>query len=219
MSRFERMGTATAQGALPEGHEALAAGDWARARAAFEAALALDESPEALDGLGRALWWLRDAREAVVLRERAYAGFRRDGELARAARIALWLSREYALVFGNDAVANGWLARAERLLRDVAPGAEQRWLALARSERTRDPNESAHLAEEALAVAETAGDTDLELRALAQLGLAEVSVGRVDDGLARLDEAMAAATAGEPTSAGDVRRCLLHAHAGVRPRR
>lgn len=33
-------------------------------------------------------------REAVVYRERAYAGFRRDGELARAARIALWLSRE-----------------------------------------------------------------------------------------------------------------------------
>ena len=140
------------------------------------------------------------ARGAVVHRERAYAGFRRDGELARAARIALWLSREQALVFGNEAVASGWLARAERLLRDVAPGAEQGWLSLARSERTRDPNESARLAEEALAVAETAGDTDLELRALAQLGLAEVSVGRVDDGLARLDEAMAAATAGEPTS-------------------
>ena len=138
---------------------------------------------------GQALWWLRNTREAVVYREREYAGFRRDGELARAARIALWLSREYALVFGNDAVASGWLARAERLLRDVAPGAEQGWLSLARSERTRGANESARLAEEALAVAEAAGDTDLELRALAQLGLAEVSVGQVDDGLARLDEA------------------------------
>jgi DNA-binding CsgD family transcriptional regulator len=38
------------------------------------------------------------------------------------------------------------------------------------------------------------------LRALAQLGLAEVSLGHVDEGLVRLDEAMAAATAGEPTS-------------------
>ena len=185
---------------LAAGYEALAAGHWEVARDAFATAADSTDSAEALDGLARALWWLRDAQGAVVQRERAYAGFRREGELARAARIALWLSREHALVFGNTAAANGWLSRAERLLRDVAPGAEQGWLSLARSERTRDAGESARLAEEALAVAETVGDTDLELRALAQLGLAEVSQGRVDDGLARLDEAMAAATAGEPTS-------------------
>ena len=185
---------------IAAGYEALAAGHWAVARDEFAAAADSTDSPEALDGLARALWWLRDARGAVVQRERAYAGFRREGELARAARIALWLSREHALVFGNTSVANGWLSRAERLLRDVAPGAEQGWLSLARSERTRNSVESARLSEEALAVAETLGDTDLELRALAQLGLAEVSQGRVDDGLARLDEAMAAATAGEPTS-------------------
>jgi DNA-binding CsgD family transcriptional regulator len=143
---------------------------------------------------------MREEREAVVYRERAYAAFRRDGELARAARIALWLSREYALAFGNDAAAGGWLARAERLLRDVAPGAEQGWLDLARSERSRDGHVSAELAAAALEVALKATDIDLELRALAQLGLAEVSVGRVDDGLAHLDEAMAAATSGEPST-------------------
>jgi DNA-binding CsgD family transcriptional regulator len=158
------------------------------------------ESPEALDGLGRALWWLREEHDAVVYRERAYAGFRRDGELARAARIALWLSREYAVAFGNDAAAGGWLARAERLLRDVAPGAEQGWLDLTRSERTRDRHDSGRLARSALDVAVRAGDTDLEVRALAQLGFAEVALGAVDDGLARLDEAMAAATSGEPAS-------------------
>ena len=123
-----------------------------------------------------------------------------DGELARAARTALWLSREYALAFGNDAVASGWLARAERLLRDVAPGAEQGWLDLARSERTQDSAESAKLASQALDVALGARDPDLELRALAQLGLAEVQLGSVDEGLAHLDEAMAAVTSGEPSS-------------------
>lgn len=185
---------------LARGYEALASGDWPAARDAFEDALAYAESPEGLDGLGRALWWLRQERDAVVQRERAYAGFRRDGDLARAARIALWLSREYALAFGNDAVAGGWLARAERLLRDVAPGAEQGWLDLARSEQVRDRDESLRLASQALEVALTAGDTDLELRALAQLGFAEVALGSVDQGLAHLDEAMAAATSGEPTS-------------------
>ncbi len=183
------------------GFAALARADWDRARTALTAALeAGDESPEVLDALGRALWWLRDAEGAVVQRERAYAGFRRQGELSRAARIALWLSREYAIVWRNDAAANGWLARAERLLATVAPGTDHGWLALAHSERATEPREAVALAEHALQAAVAAADSDLELRALAQLGLAEVSAGLVDEGLARLDEAMAAATSGEPST-------------------
>ena len=191
------MTTAVAEDALARGHEALASGKWDNARAAFHEALDLTDSPEALDGLGRALWWLRDERGAVVYRERAYAGFRRDGELARAARIALWLSREYGLAFDNDAASRGWLARAERLLRDVAPGAERGWLDLTRSEAARDAVTAASLASAALDVALATGDTDLELRALAQLGLAEVTMGETETGLLRLDEAMAAVTSGE----------------------
>jgi DNA-binding CsgD family transcriptional regulator len=196
----EAVTTVPACTALARGYEALAVGNWSEARAAFEEAVSAAESPEALDGLGRSLWWLRDGRQAIVCRERAYSGFRRDGELGRAARIALWLSREYAQVFGNDAAARGWLARAERLLRDVAPGAEQGWIELARSEGSRKPSEAATYAECALDSALAAGDSDLELRALAQLGFARVSGGEVDEGLAQLDEAMAAATSGEPAS-------------------
>jgi ATP/maltotriose-dependent transcriptional regulator MalT len=194
------MTVATSGDPLARGHAALAAGDWDTARDAFEEAIVATDSPEALDGLGRSLWWLRDERGAVVQRERAYAGFRRDGDLARAARVALWLAREYEIAFANDAASRGWLARAERLLRDVAPGAEQGWLALARSESARDAASAAALAREALEVAAEADDPDLELRALAQLGLAEVTLGDVDAGLARLDEAMAGATSGEPAN-------------------
>ncbi len=206
--------TVTEPAPLEVGHEALLRGDWAEARAAFEEAAAIDGSPDALDGLGRALWWLRDGEGAIVARERAYAGFRREGELARAARIALWLSREYALVYENHSASRGWLARAERLLADTAPGAERGWLDLARSERSRDPADAAALAESALDVAVATGDGDLELRALAQSGLAEISRGRVDEGLERLDEAMAAVTGGEPASLetfSDVYCTLLHA--------
>jgi ATP/maltotriose-dependent transcriptional regulator MalT len=194
------MATAVSDAALSRGYEALATGDWTGARDAFRESLELGESPEALDGLGRALWWLRDERGAVVERERAYAGFRRDGELARAARVALWLAREYGVAFDNAAAARGWLARAERLLRDVAPGAEQGWLDLVRSESARDAATAAALASSALDIATAAGDPDLELRALAQLGLAEVTLGEIETGLARLDEAMAAATSGEPAT-------------------
>src|SRR5215211_4939494 len=110
----EAVTTVPADTALARGYGALAVGNWSEARGAFEDAVRTVESPEALDGLGRSLWWLHEGRQAIVCRERAYSGFRRDGELGRAARIALWLSREYALVFGNDAAARGWLARAER---------------------------------------------------------------------------------------------------------
>jgi DNA-binding CsgD family transcriptional regulator len=191
------MEAAAVESSVALGYEELASGDWEAARAAFQSALAVEEFPEALDGLGRALWWLRESEQAVVHRERAYSGFRRDGQLGRAARIALWLSREYALVWGNEAAANGWLARAERLLTDVAPGADRGWLDLARSERAHEPEEAARLAAAALDVAVQTGDVDLELRALAQLGFVEVSLGQIEEGLARLDEAMAAATGGE----------------------
>src|SRR5215218_535888 len=196
----EAVTTVPADTALARGYGALAVGNWSEARGAFEEAVRTEESPEALDGLGRSLWWLHEGREAIVCRERAYSGFRRDGDLGRAARIALWLSRESSLVFGNNAAARGWLARAERLLRDVAPGVEQGWLDLARSEGSRESSEAAMSAESALNAALAAGDPDLELRALAQLGFARVSGGEVDEGLAQLDEAMAAATSGEPAS-------------------
>jgi ATP/maltotriose-dependent transcriptional regulator MalT len=194
------MTAAVTDDAVARGYEALASGDWGRAREAFADALDLTDSPEALDGLGRSLWWLRDERGAIVHRERAYAGFRRDGEYARAARIALWLSREYALVYGNAAASRGWIARAERLLRDVTPGAERGWLDLTRSEGIGDARAAAAFATAALEVALAIGDADLELRALAQLGLAEVTLGETDAGLTRLDEAMAAATSGEPAT-------------------
>jgi hypothetical protein len=65
---------AQAEENLARGYEALATGDWRGAREAFASALTAVESPEALDGLGRAHWWLREERDAVVNRERAYAG-------------------------------------------------------------------------------------------------------------------------------------------------
>ena len=65
---------------LTTAREALQAGDWTRARDGFEAALADEESPDALAGLGTALWWLQEADRSLELRERAYAAYRRRGQ-------------------------------------------------------------------------------------------------------------------------------------------
>jgi DNA-binding CsgD family transcriptional regulator len=176
---------------------ALASGDWEGARAAFEEALADAPSAKAEDGLGRALWWLQDSQGAISHMERAYAEYREAGDFRRAAASALWLSREFAAAYGNEAVSSGWIARAEGLLRDAGDLPEQGWLSLSRSERATAPEEIGRYAGAALEVARRLGDADLEAAALVRAGYAEVATGLVGAGMAMVDEALAAATGGE----------------------
>jgi len=181
---------------LAEGQEALRSARWVEARDAFEASLADSASPEAMDGLGRALWWMGETGEALATRARAYSAYRKSGRVDEAARIAIWLGLEHAASPGHEAIAGGWLGRAERLL-DGASSSGSGWLALARSGLETDPVRMADYADEALSTARVFGDAELEIRALAKSGLALVRSGRVDEGMVRLDEAMAAASAGE----------------------
>jgi DNA-binding CsgD family transcriptional regulator len=179
------------------GEAALAAGDWHAARHAFEEALAEEESPVARDGLGRALWWSDGPGPAVAERTRAYGGYRRTGETEAAARVALWLAHEYGAAYTNAPAASGWLKRAEGLLEGVDEGATHVQLELVKAERALDRVEAARHAKAALTVARRLGDPDLEVAALGRLGLAEVRLGAVESGMARFDEAMAAALGGE----------------------
>jgi hypothetical protein len=154
---------------LDVGRAALAAGDWTKARAAFEAALADDDSPAARDGLGRALWWIQGPAMAIAERTQAYSGYHRSGDEPAAAHVALWIAHEYEVGLGNPAAASGWLTRAAGILEQVPENARR------------------------------LGDPDLEITALGRLGLAEVRVGAVESGMSRVDEAMAAALGGEAT--------------------
>jgi DNA-binding CsgD family transcriptional regulator len=196
--------------ALVRGEQALRASDWEAARAAFEAAVEIGDTPEAHDGLGLALWWLRDVDAAIGHRERAYAAFRKRGDRTRAMRVALWLATEYAEAVGNEPASRGWLARAEGLLAEAPEGPERGWFALTRGRLRLDPTESRPDAEIAVAAGRDHRDPDLEATALALLGLALVDGGDVELGMTRLDEAMAAATGGEvtdPAVFGDI--CCL----------
>ena len=186
-----------AQGMVAAGEAALGQGAWERARDSFEAALGIETSAQALDGLARALWWLDHPAEAIDARVRAYALYRRSGDAAHAVRVALWLVHEYSAVHGNEPAADGWLARAEHLLADHADLPEQGYLALAKAERCLDPAVAVDHADAALVLARRLGDSDLELAALSRLGLTRITLGQVDDGLGNLDQAMAAATGDE----------------------
>lgn len=181
---------------LDVGRSALSSGEWERALHAFDDVLSMSSDAEALDGSARALWWLGRIPEAIERRRDAYAVFRKGGDLGRAARIALWLANEHR-VQGSDAVARGWFARAERICAGLPPSPAHGWLAIAKTERMDDPVEKARHATEALDIAHKHSDADLEIRALARSGLALVAQGLIEEGAARFDEAMAAATGGE----------------------
>ena len=184
------------------GGAALRDGRWAEARDAFEAVLR--ERPDrpdavALDGLGAALWWLGEPRRSVECREQAYARFRRGDDRAGAIRAALGVAVSRYSNFGSPAVAGGWVARAERLLEgpeDPYAG----WVQVMRAYVTTDPARSVASYRRCLEQARRDGDPDLELCSLSGLGERLVLLGEVDEGMALLDEAMAAALAGEPRS-------------------
>ncbi|MDQ3784717.1 MAG: LuxR C-terminal-related transcriptional regulator [Actinomycetota bacterium] len=179
------------------GSAALRKGRWKDALAAFEASLAEKETPEALDGMGEALWWLCEARSSVRYRERAYVKFREAGDAESACSVAVNLSISYLVNLGNDAAARGWLARAERVMGDTDPGHMQGWLWLMHGFLSPDPALAREYLARALEWARDARDIDLELVALGDLGLALVVAGKPEEGMALLDEAMAGTLAGE----------------------
>ncbi len=187
----------TADGPVADGFDALTAGRWADARAAFETATARGETAEACFGLAMALWWLGENRASVERCSRAYTLFRAGGDAPSAAQCAVWLAITYKANFANFAAASGWIGRAERLLAPFEPGPLHGWTAVARAYRMSDLACAEVLTERALELARAAADGDLELVALSQLGLVRVARGDEDAGLALIDEAMAAALAGE----------------------
>jgi DNA-binding NarL/FixJ family response regulator/predicted negative regulator of RcsB-dependent stress response len=184
-------------GLLTAGGAALRSGNWPAARESFRSALDQHETAEALLGLAEALWWLGEIHDSAAYRERAYAEFRRRPDPAQAAECALVLCIHCRANLGNAAASAGWLARATRLVEESELDGMRGWLLLLRAGEDPDPLEGERLALEAREFARTTGDLDLELCALAEVGAALVKQGRVADGLAYLDEAMAGSLAGE----------------------
>jgi ATP/maltotriose-dependent transcriptional regulator MalT len=194
-------------GLLQAGQTAIAEGRWTDAAHAFRARLDREESADALFGLGIASFWLGETRSAMRQWERAYVAFRRRPDPLQAANAAVYLSLASRMSLGNLAVARGWLGRAARLVTDHDLAELRGWVLLCRADLAIDtgrPQAAEAWAREAGEVARTAGDLDLELCALSELGAALVEQGRVEDGAALLDEAMTAALAGEGLSLDSV---------------
>jgi LuxR family transcriptional regulator, maltose regulon positive regulatory protein len=194
---------------LDAGWECVRDGEWERALEHFEFVAEREPGPEADAAVAHAARWAGRAELALSVRERAYREFRRAGEDVAAARMATWLAYDHRTLRGDVAVAQGWTARAERLLEGVEEGPAHGWLLYREAEqliaRAKEFDRALALSERAREIGRRSGDLDLELVALSLCGLAQVAAGEVEVGMRRLDEAAAAAVAGEiaePSIAG-----------------
>jgi DNA-binding CsgD family transcriptional regulator len=132
--------------------------------------------------------------------DRAHRAYLEAGETRRAARAAFWLSLRL-LFRGSIGPANGWLARAQRLLeRERTDCAEHGYILLAISTQhggAREWDAAYAKAQEALVIGERCGDVDLSNCARMLQGRSLIQQGHVERGLVLLDEAMVAVIAGE----------------------
>ena len=183
------------------GRAALEAGAWQQAQHAFERALAIEETPEALEGLGLAAWWLDLADVVFDARERAYRAYRNRGDMVSAARLAVWIGWDSAAFRGEEGVAKGWLQRARRLLDGQRESPEHAFLAARAAVFALlddgDPEAAEALALEAVRVGQLLGAIDYEMLGRSLHGFALVTTGQVTEGLRELDEVSAAILAGE----------------------
>lgn len=151
-----------------------------------------------------------EAEQALAMADEAFGRFDVDGMVAHlstairaltaagdpcgAAMACVRLGGVYANALGNLTAARAWFARAWRLVEDEPPCLAQGWVAVAALGcDVDDPERLLASAELALDRARRFGDVNLETKALADAGLAHVEQGRLAQGMALLDEAMALA--------------------------
>ena len=200
---MKRISTLRYNNFLQEGSQFLAKGAWEEALQLFKKALRQKETPEALEEIGMASWWLDDNKTTFAARERAYKLYRQRGDRHGAARIATWLAWDYNTIRGEPAVANGWIQRGNRLLNGLALSPEHGWLAVRMGAiallSNNDTTTALKLASNAQKTGQTLDLFDLEIVGLALKGLSLVSQGKIAEGMRFLDEAAAAIVGGEIT--------------------
>lgn len=190
---------AEANAPIDRARDALARGAWSEA---YEALHEVDPSllsARDLEGLADAAWWVSRFSESLDVRQKAYAAYAAEGDDLAAAGMAARLAIEH-FVRDEPSVGAGFLMRARRHAEAAPEGAEHGFLAMVEANVARssgDPEQAIELADRAVSLGQRSADRDLVAMALHTKGLTLIDTGRVAEGLALLDEAMAAVVAGD----------------------
>ncbi len=192
--------------ALESGRAAAARRAWSEAHDLLtEAARSGSLEVEDLELLGDAATWTGRFDASTAAREQAYAAYLARGDRRSAARVALGLGWNAAVTL-RFAVVAGWMASAGRLLAphdgdgeaSVWPEHGLMLSLMALGELgAGELDAGVEHARAAFDVGRRTGDRDIQALGLIFQGFGLVHQGRLDEGRALLDEAMASATAGE----------------------
>ena len=186
---------------LQAGRDALTRHSWSKGfeclqQADSQAELSCDD----LERLADAAWWIGKMDDCCHALERAYAGHLREGRPWRAAVMSVKLAE----IFHHKAarsVSTGWLKRAERLLDNAEDVVEYgyllRYKMLLALEVDGDTDCALQLSKQCFDIAKRAEDKNLLALSIQDQGRILVAQGQLSQGMALLDEAMAAALSGE----------------------
>jgi tetratricopeptide (TPR) repeat protein len=186
---------------LERGRDAYARRAWLEA---YERLSAADEATpldgEDLELAATSAYMLGRDDDYLGALERAHQLHVEAGDPLAAARCAGWVGMNLVLR-GEVARGTGWLGRAQRLVeRHEDDCAERGWLlfgVIFEHEAAGDLEAAAETAAAAAAIGERFGDRDLFGLSVQHQGVLLVRLGRVREGLGRLDEAMVGVVAGE----------------------
>jgi ATP/maltotriose-dependent transcriptional regulator MalT len=175
-------------------------GDWAAALDSWSGLVPDEMGAEDLRAAAITAYLVGRRDAAVDYFQRAFHLFESAGDHATAARCCFHLGMILG-TGGEPALAAGWGARAGRLVEglggDVVEGGYVAFLQMHGHLGAGDWPAAAECADEASAVARRHHDPDLLALGLVAQGRLAIYAGRVAEGLARLDESMAGAAAGE----------------------
>jgi DNA-binding NarL/FixJ family response regulator len=202
---------------LERGRKAYAQQAWGDAFALLSAA---DKEsplePEDLERLGVAAHLLGRDEDTAEIGARAHHEYLRRGNVPQAARAALWLGMGL-LARGEMARGGGWLARARRLVDETQEDCVEKGYVLVPGALQSMYQGDLATAYAAFEQAGKIGDrfADPDLRTMSGLGRGQtlIFLGEIVEGVAWLDEAMVAVTAGEvsPIVAGIVYCAVIEA--------
>ncbi|HEX6309508.1 MAG TPA: LuxR C-terminal-related transcriptional regulator [Longimicrobiales bacterium] len=161
-------------------------------------------APADVERLATAAYLIGRDEESAELWTRAHQAHLERGDIRLAVRAAFWLA--FALLNrGESARGGGWIGRARRLLDESGiDSVEAGFLLLPAAVQALEsgqPEKGLETFARAGEIGERFGDRDLTvIAALHGRGRALIRLGAIDDGVALLDEAMAAVEAGEVTA-------------------
>ena len=186
---------------LDTGREAHDVENWESSYQAFTAVAAMaDLEGDDLHRLSESALWTGRSDERISVGEMAYGAYMEQGDTQKAALVALEVAQAYKFRLAK-AISNAWVARARRLVVESSGSEAEGYLlrrdAVAAFESDGDSDRGLELAIRVVEIGRSLGNRSLEALGLQDQGRFLVAMGRIDEGMALVDEAMVAAVAGE----------------------